>query len=152
MPTVRGVPKVSTVTPSVLRTAESASAINVAPLHATTEQECVTASQASPGNCATNVRRATLVSPAVRAVRGVNAVQPLSAPPAILLPTAVHAVRGLEVVTVSAASQATGTTAPPVARSVTVRAAIVICIQESAFWRLQQSTCATSVVMSAFGI
>ena len=45
-----------------------------------------------------------------------NAGQPLSVPPAILLPTAVRAARGLEAVTVSDASQATGTTAPPVAR------------------------------------
>lgn len=61
-------------------------------------------------------RRATLVSPAVRAVGGVNAGQLPFAPPAILSPTAVRAARGPGVVTASVASQATGTTNPPAAR------------------------------------
>lgn len=140
------------VTPSVPRTAESASAINVAPLHATTGQECVTASRASLDDSVTSVRRATRVSPAVRAAGGVNVGQLPFAPPAILSHTVVPAARGLEVVTVSVASQATGTTVLLAARSVTVRAATVTCIQESVCQRLQQSTYATLVAMNAFGI
>lgn len=148
---MRGVPQVSTATPSVPRIAECASAMNVAPPHATTGLECVTASQESLDDSVTSARRVTLVSPAVRAVGGVNAGQLLFVPPAILLPTAAHAAQGPEVVTASAASQATGTTALPAARSVTVRAATVTCIQESVGQRLQHSTCAT-VVMNALGI
>lgn len=61
-------------------------------------------------------RRATRVSPAVRAVGGVNAGQLPFAPPAILSPTAARAAQGPEAVTASVAFQVTGTTAPPAAR------------------------------------
>lgn len=61
-------------------------------------------------------RKDTQVSPAARAVGGVNVAQPQCGPPAILLHTAVPAARGLADVIVSAASQATGTTAPLGAR------------------------------------
>lgn len=61
-------------------------------------------------------RRATQVSPAVRAVSGVNVGQLPFAPPAILSPTAVHVAQGLEVGTVSAAFPATGTIALLAAR------------------------------------
>lgn len=61
-------------------------------------------------------RKVTQVSPAVRAVGDVDASQHPCAPPAILSLTAVHATQELEVVTVSIASKATGTTAPLVVR------------------------------------
>lgn len=61
-------------------------------------------------------RKATQVSPAVRAVRDVDASQHPCAPPAILSPTAVHAAQELEVVTVNIASKVSGTTAPPAVR------------------------------------
>lgn len=138
--------------PSVPRTAESASVTNVAPLHATTGQECVTASRESLDGCATSVRKATRVSPAVKAAGGATVGQLPSGPPAILSPTAVHVARGLEVVTASAVSQDTGIIALLAARSVTVRVASVICIQEDAWQSLQRSTCATSLVISVSGI
>lgn len=61
-------------------------------------------------------RRATPVSPAVRAVGGVNVGPPPPAPPAIRSPTAVPASQGLGAATASAACRGTGTTAPPAAK------------------------------------
>lgn len=61
-------------------------------------------------------RRATPVSPAVRAVGGVNVGPPPPAPPAIRSPTAVPASPGPGAATASAACRGTGTTAPRAAK------------------------------------